>query len=291
MVAPHVSLGEVARSMVRGAAGAVLDAEQAALADEPDGVHALRTRVRRLRSILSLLREHLDDRRSQRLRVPLREWGSQLGTVRDAEVLAAEAASALAAAGIDDDAMRRRLVEEPLADYARLHARLVALSEQPRAKERMRELHAFAADPPLVGVDADATGALTAVLRREARRVRKAAKRLDGSMERLHDVRKAGRRLRYAAEAIGEAGPATLTDAAASAAKAGSRLHDVLGDHRDAVVLAARLERSRVRAARAGEATEGYDRLIAAATARAMRRRGQLDRALRRVRDASKMLD
>ena len=291
MVPPHESLGDVARSMIRGAAGAVLDAEAAALADEPDGVHALRTRVRRLRSILSLLRDHLDDPRSARLRVQLREWGSQLGTVRDAEVLAAEAATALADADIDDDAMRRRLVDEPLADYARLHARLVVLSEQPRAKARMRELHAFAADPPLVGAGAEATQALTAVLRREVRRVRKAAKRRDGSMDRLHDVRKAGRRLRYAAEAIGEAGPVALADAAASMAKAGSRLHDVLGDHRDAVALAARLERARVRAGRAGEATEGYDRLIASATERADTRRGQLDRALRRVRSASSLLD
>ena len=101
MVPPHESLGDVARSMIRGAAGAVLDAEAAALADEPDGVHALRTRVRRLRSILSLLRDHLDDPRSARLRVQLREWGGQLGTVRDAEVLAAEAATALADADID----------------------------------------------------------------------------------------------------------------------------------------------------------------------------------------------
>jgi CHAD domain-containing protein len=151
----------------------------------------------------------------------------------------------------------------------------------------MRDLRAFAADPALADVGGDVAEALTAVLRREARRVTKAAKRLDGSMDGLHDVRKAGRRLRYAAEAVVASGPEELSDPAKSAAKAGSHLHDVLGDHRDAVALAQRLERARVRAARAGEPVGGYDRMIAAAGERADARLSQLDGAVARVRAAS----
>ena len=273
--------------MVRAAAGEVLDTEQAALADEPDGVHRHRTRVRRFRSILALLRDELPTAPSRRLRRQFRAWGTQLGTVRDAEVLAAEAEEAMAGAGVDDEAIRRRLADEPLADYARRHARLVRLSEEPRARERMRELHAFSIEPPLTGGERDVDEVLSAVLAREIRRVRKTAKRRDGSMERLHDVRKAGRRLRYAAEAIVAHGPAGLADAAATAAKAGSRLHDVLGDHRDAVALIERLTRAKVRASRAGESTRGYDRMIEAASERADTRLGQLDDALARVKAAS----
>jgi CHAD domain-containing protein len=281
------SLDDVVRAMIRGAAAQVLDTEQAALADEPDGVHRHRTRVRRLRSILAMLRDQLEPGPAQKIRGQLREWGTQLGTVRDAEVVAAETETAMTDAGIDDEALRRRLVDAPTAEYAQRHARLVRLREQPRAEARMRDLRSFAADPALADVGGDVTEVLSGVLRREARRVTKAAKRLDGSMDGLHDVRKAGRRLRYAAEAVVASGPGELADVAKSAAKAGSHLHDVLGNHRDAVALAERLERAKVRASRAGEPVGGYDRMIAAAQERADARMSQLDDAVARVRAAS----
>ncbi|MFG6446595.1 CHAD domain-containing protein [Microbacterium sp. P07] len=290
MATPENTLDEVVRTMIRTAAGRVLDTEQAALADEPDGVHRHRTRVRRFRSILAMLGDQLEPGPTQRVRGQLREWGTQLGTVRDAEVVAAETDAAMKAEGIDDEALRRRLVDEPLAEYARRHARLVRLRDQPRAEARMRDLHTFAAHPPLVDTDLDAVTAFTAVLRKEVRRVKKAASRLDGSLESLHDVRKAGRRLRYAAEAVVAAGPASLADAAAVAAKAGSHLHDVLGGHRDAVALAERLDRARVRASRAGESVAGYERMMATAVERADARLSQLDDALAQVRAASAAL-
>lgn len=281
------SFSEMAAAMVRAAVADVLETEAAALADAPDGVHRHRTRVRRLRGILAMLRRDLPPETTDRVRVQLREWGTQLGTVRDAEVLVAEAEASLTEAEVDDEALRRRLIERPAAEYAARHARLVRLHQQPRARARTSELHAFAAG---IAPSERGAGAFADILGREARRVRKAAKRLDGSLDRLHDVRKAGRRLRYAAEAVVAEGPPDLADAAKAAAKAGSHLHDVLGDHRDALALAERLRRARVRASRAGEPVEGYDRMIAAAEERAHSRLAHLDDALKRVRTSSKAL-
>lgn len=287
MSSPDASFSDLAAAMIRAAAAGVLDTEDAAIADAPDGIHRHRTRVRRLRSILAALRPYLDEAAAQRLRVSFREWGTQLGTVRDAEVMAADAAEALERAGIADEEIRQRLVEEPRSEHARRHARLLEVRNLPRAGSRMSDLRAFALEPRLGDPGEDTEKVLAGMLRHEARRVRRAAKRADGTLDRYHDLRKAGRRLRYIAEAVREVGPGSLAAVAQELGEAGSHLHDVLGTHRDALALAERVARTRVRAARAGESIDAYDRLLADAEERAESRLRKTDAAVARVRAAS----
>ncbi|WP_251453446.1 CHAD domain-containing protein [Microbacterium sp. Marseille-Q6648] len=284
---PGGALGDVAARIVRAAADEVRQTWDAAKADEPDGVHQHRVRVRRLRSILAGLRDVLDPAAARRLRVRFDEWGAELGTVRDLEVLAELARSALEDCGIDDANMSRRLVTDVRAEYQRAHARLLVLADHPRAHERERLLAVFADDPPIVEPAASARSALARTLRREARRVRRAAKGADGTIETLHDLRKAGRRLRYNAEAVLAAAPDLFGDELSELAEAGDALHDALGDHRDALVLGRSLELTRARAGRAGEPVAGYDVLISHVQAGGERALHEVDDAVARARAAA----
>ena len=129
---------------------------------------------------------------------------------------------------------------------------------------------------------------LSRVGRKEARRVRKAAKRSDGSIESLHAVRKAGRRLRYVAEALHVAAPGIYGDDFAKLAAAGETVHDALGSHRDELIFIEHLEQARAQAGRAGERVEPYDALIARSNDRANQSLAGLDAALRDVREAAR---
>lgn len=268
----------------------VLATEASALADEPDGVHHHRTQVRRLRGTLAATRRLFEPAATDALSVSLREWGRQLGEVRDTEVGVDIAEKALTEADVEDAAAWERLVFEPRAQYHRLHARLTELSATPRARRRVRQLSELRDASISVASDADAAEVLGRLLQREARRVRRAAAHIDGSMEGYHDLRKAGRRLRYVADAVGHAAPELFGDTGTRLAKAGRRVHDILGDHRDALMFAELLERQRALALRAGEATLPYDRMIADATDRAQQRLSKLQRATKRVRNAAAAL-
>jgi len=280
----------VIRAAVRTAAERLLETEPAAMDDLPDGVHQHRTHVRRLRSLLACFSGYLDESATTDLRVQLGEWGGQLGVVRDAEVRAQVAAAAMDELGIDDASMRRRLVDAEREEYVRAHARLRELHDGPRSIARIAALTAFAADPPTTSAADVGTDALTRLARREARRVRRAATRGDGSIEALHELRKAGRRLRYVCEALNAAGPDLFGLAFADLAAAGEEVHDTLGDHRDELIFLHRLEIVRARARRNGESVEPYDDLAARSAARAKHRLHDLGDALARVRRAAKAL-
>jgi CHAD domain-containing protein len=275
---------DVIRSIMRSTADRLLASESDAIADAPDGVHQHRTHVRRLRSVLAGFRPYLDDSAAHDLRVQFAEWGHQLGVVRDIEVRAEVAREAMEDLGLDDADLRVRLVDDEYEDYARAHTRLRELHAGPRADARKAALRAFAADPPLTSAaDADAA-VLTKIARAEARRVKRAAKRSDGSIGSLHAVRKAGRRLRYVAEALHDAAPEIFGDTIEELAAAGEEVHDALGDHRDELIFIERLEIARARASRAGERVDPYDALIARSRERAKKALHGLGDALDRVR-------
>lgn len=274
----------VVSDILLAATRAVVETKAAALADEPDGVHQHRTSVRRLRSILGAFAPLLDETAERRVRVAYAWWGSQLGVVRDTEVRAAVAAEALRSREIDDRDMWRRLVEDEEAEYAHVHARLVELEASPRAREAERMLVEFARRP-VVGYGDDGARRLAKLVRRELRRVRKAAARNDGSADGLHTVRKAARRLRYVAEAIDRVAPELFGADLTALAEGGETVHDILGDHRDLILLASRLEHTRAVAARAGESTAQYTVLVMDAEAAASRRLDELEGALRRLLD------
>lgn len=282
-----LAIGRVLGDIMRRAADEVARTEAPALADEPDGVHQHRVRVRRLRSVLAGFEESFDTRQTERLRVAYAEWGSQLGVVRDIEVRASVAAETLELAGIDDPAVVRRLVDSEREAYPVAHARLVELAASPRAQERGRVLRRFVEEMHVVAHGSPATAVLAEVLRAQVKRVRKAERRLDDSAERFHDLRKAARRARYVAEAIADAVPDFLPKPVQAIAEAGDDLHDALGGHRDLTLLARHARQEGARAAHAGQWSEDYETLAALADDAAEDLLSDVGPAVRQLRAAA----
>jgi len=278
--------GAVIRVILHSTAAGLFDTERAALADEPDGVHQHRTRVRRLRSVLAGFRDYLDDAAAEHLRVQFAEWGRELGVVRDIEVRANAAASAIDELGIDDPHLERRLVGVDRAEYRGAHARLREQHAGSRSAARMDALRRFPDDPPLSAAADAPIDTLQSVVRREARRVRRAVTRSDGSLDALHDARKAGRRLRYVVEALHEAAPDFGGDAMDALARAGEEVHDSLGTHRDELLFGDRVRRARTHAGRAGERVGNFDLLIVHAETKGREALERLPAAIARVREA-----
>lgn len=289
--------GDAALAAVRAIGERIDELEPAAVDDEPDAVHQLRTHVRRLRSVLAAYTPLFDAAVVQTVRRSYRELGRELGTVRDLEVriLVAEAALQDAAEewGLDSDAvgaMRARLVDDEVEAHRLAHARFVERQRMPRADVRRDALAAFLdAAPRTPRAGEPAADGLGDLLEREASRAVRRADRLGGSSdgERLHDVRKAGRRLRYAAEAVTEEPVALFGDRARALAEAGEELHDVLGDHRDDVLFAEHVRRAGAHAAHEGEPVDVFERIAEAADQRAAERLDELAKAIDELRDAA----
>lgn len=284
---PSPTIREVVVVALHVAATEVDETAPAALADEPDGVHQHRVRVRRLRSVLAGFRDVLDEPAAEDVRTRYREWGRELGVVRDIEVRAEVAETELADAGVDDPLMHRRLVGAEREEYARAHERLVKFAAAPRGEERRRALDALVEASVVHDPDADAAPLIAAVLSKQARRVRKAVGRVDGSEDSYHAVRKAARRLRYVAEAVARAAPGLYLDQVAELAVVGDALHDSLGRHRDALLFADHVARERIRAEHAGEPVDAYPAIEASARAAAAKKLTALPEALHRLRVAA----
>ncbi|MET0887303.1 MAG: CYTH and CHAD domain-containing protein [Mycetocola sp.] len=276
-VLPHVATPAVhpaataadgsAASVVIGGAiadlvNALEQADPAARADEPDAVHRMRTIVRRLRSVLAAYRALFDREVTNDLRDRLKTIGDALGYARDLEVQAIRAEGLLETLGHPENDARTRLVDGTRERYAKAHHHLKSVLSSPEYFRLLDDLDAFVADPPLTDVAAkSAKKVVKKVLAREIRRVQErsdAVAASDGDLEsQLHAVRRAGRRLRYAAEAAEAAG----VGQSAAVAAAGERVQDTLGEHRDCILFSGHLSRTAGRAEAAGEKTAVYTTL------------------------------
>jgi CHAD domain-containing protein len=204
------------------------------LGDNPESLHDQRVAVRRLRALLRAGRPMLDRRWADDLRRSLRPAAGALAEVRDLDVLLAHIQAASRGlpeperAGATDirDLLyqRRQAAQRELEDalcqawYVSLLNRVEQAVQQPRFED---------------------TGSLAKAVRKEHRRVRKLVRRLpnDPPDTALHELRRAIKRARYAAELAGAAGMPRTT----SYVKRATTLQDLLGDHQDAVVAANKL--------------------------------------------------
>ncbi len=139
-------------------------------------------------------------------------------------------------------------------------------------------MESFVADPPLLPAGrGPASDTLPRLLEKDLRRVRKrhrAAQDAPTPAQReraLHDVRKAAKRLRYAAESA----EPVFGDRAAQLAKQGKAITSMLGDYQDTIVARRLLRDLGVRAHLSGENGFTFGRLHALeeAAAAQLRRR------------------
>lgn len=278
----------LARRIVQSASADVEASEAAALRDEPDGLHEHRTRVRRLRSVLASIERLADDPALVDTRAALAPWGRILGEARDAEVRAERAEAVMAELGIDDADARRRLVGDERVEYRHLHARAVDVHETRAGRARQQLVRE--AGLTLHLDDAPAKKTFRRLLRRDARRLARAVRRSDGSLDRLHDVRKAARRLRYLSEAVNAADASLLGGDNRRLGRAAKRVHKLLGEHRDDLLLVERAVETHRRAFTAQEATAPYDEIARHAQSSADAHLADLPKALKKARKATKRL-
>jgi len=224
-----VSAGEVLGGYLRAQAGSILVREDDVLADAPDAVHQMRVSARRLRSVIASYRRLLRRSHTDPLAVELAWLGSVLSPARDAEVLrarfakSARSAAPELAAPLDDhlsqqheEALARMRVALSGTAYVAVRTRLDQLVAKPPLRDRARR---------------DASSALPPLVHRACARVRRVAELADDDLL-LHEVRKAAKRARYAADAAVPGCGAPY----AELASAMSALQSVLGEHQDSLV-------------------------------------------------------
>jgi CHAD domain-containing protein len=214
--------------------------------DVPDAVHKMRVAVRRLRSALVTYRPLFVREQTELIREVLKWLAAVLGEPRDAEVmrqrleemLAEESPEVVRGAGY------RRMDEEMRAEYARARERMLEALGSERYFGLLDRLDELAAAPPWTE---KAARPVRSVLRK---RVRHDYKRLLGRVRhadeaeepgerehRLHEVRKAAKRVRYAAEPL----TGIYGKPAKRFVRGMERVQSHLGDHHDAFVTQERL--------------------------------------------------
>lgn len=226
--------------------------------DAPDAVHKMRVGVRRLRNALATFRPLLAREQTEPVRDELKWLAAALGEPRDAEVMRARLEHLIA--DESPEVVRgegyRRMDEEMHTEYALSRERMLEALGSGRYFALLDRLEELSTTPPWTESAAEP---VHSVLRK---RVRKDYQRLVGRVEladeaenpgerehRLHEARKAAKRVRYAAE--------TLTGIYGKEAKefvaAMKRVQSKLGDHHDASVTQQRLRELGDEAARTGD--------------------------------------
>jgi CHAD domain-containing protein len=254
--------------------------------DVPDAVHKMRVAVRRTRSALATYRRLLDRSVTDPLRDELRWLGTVLGPVRDAEVTREHLRNEIAAQpqSLVIGPVTRRVDRTLGAHHREAHKQAVTEMRSDRYLGLLDAVDDVAAGSALKGkrVDRPARTQLPRAVRRAFDRMvgfvdQAAAAATDEENDRLlHEVRKAAKRVRYAAES---ARPVVGSDAA-DLAKAMEGLQDVLGEHQDSVVVRDLLRRLAVEADDDGESSFTFGRLHALEEWRAARTRGQYDETI-----------
>ena len=267
---PHrgAGAGDVVLTHLRAQRDALLACDPQVRLDAHDSVHQMRVATRRLRSALATFRPLFTPDATTALRAELAWLAEVVGTARDTEVLRDLLAAELAA--LPEQLRRGPIAERITTDldqtYRTAHAHAVAELDGPRYLALLAALDAFVADPPFARpARRRADRQIPALIRRGAGRVVReldavrAEPDLDARELRSHEVRKAAKRARYAAEAV-----TSLLGAHAKAlAKHMRTVQETLGSHQDALLARQWLLQAAGQAEAAGEPTFTYGLLYA----------------------------
>ena len=205
--------------------------------DLPDSVHQMRVAARRLRSALATFAPLLDPAEAVPLKEELKWLASELGAIRDTEVMLERLDRH--AGELDDptDTERARLAIDPLLNRRLSAARSSALAalRSDRHQQLVDDLMSAAIDPPVTdGAYVPCTEALLPLVGRTWRRLDRSISRLDlqGPSPTWHAARIKAKRARYAAESVAGIFGRRVTRLGTDLAE----VTDLLGDHQDAHV-------------------------------------------------------
>ncbi|MFI6500406.1 CHAD domain-containing protein [Nonomuraea typhae] len=253
------SAGEVVMDYLAGQVAALLSQDPRVRRAEDDAVHQMRVAARRMRSALKAFKSIVAG--TGQVQEELRWIGAVLGEVRDLEVTRARFARLLKslAPELVHGPIATRLGDDLLEREHQGYARIREALSGDRYYALLNDLDALVADPELTsaaGKAAEAT--LTGVAAKNWKRVTDAydyAQAIEDEERReiaMHDVRKAAKRARYTAEALGMG----------KLAKHAEAVQEVLGLYQDGVVAQETLAKEAENARQAGEDTFTYGLLI-----------------------------
>ena len=247
---PSMSVGEVAFAVLRRQFIEMRAHESGTrLGEDPEELHDMRVATRRMRAAMKVFEGALPER-AKWLREELRRVGGALGEVRDLDVEIGRLDSWKRGADEESSEFLGKILDVMNKRRAEARKNLLGVLDSDRY-ERLESSFAemLRRGPGIEQVLASGNGhdpaqepitdAAPALLLGRYRKWRKAAGRLDetSSPEALHDVRKKGKRLRYALEFVSEA----YGEPVRRLVEPLKALQDDLGDHQDAIVIAKHL--------------------------------------------------
>jgi CHAD domain-containing protein len=265
---------------------AIVTGDARVRADDDEAVHDMRVGTRRLRSHLATFRPFLDQPRTEPLRDELKWLGQELGRLRDSEVLT--------------DRLRQitntepsELVLGPVTTRIDLEMRsrernaresVLGTLGSDRYLDLLEDLHELVDDPPFW---TERPPKPKRVRKQVARAFKRMDRRADAVVDEpqeerdigLHELRKAAKRARYAAEAVV---PLFGNDASRAASRA-EALQDVLGEHQDSVRSQEALRQLGVTAHLSGENGFSFGVLVGAERQRAAEADAAHDEVYRRT--------
>jgi CHAD domain-containing protein len=201
-------------------------------AETADAVHGARKEMKKLRTVLRLLRSEIGGKRYRRQNARFRDAGRALSATRDAEAkLGTLESLAEHEEGLPEEAVDawRRILERDrgaAADAAR---------DQPAVAAAIELLEAGLAEIESWDLAGDSWDLVDPALRRTYRRGRRAMKTAEGDRREadFHGWRKRAKDLWYELRLFGDAWPGPLEATAEEA----HRLTELLGDHHDLALL------------------------------------------------------
>jgi CHAD domain-containing protein len=248
---PDGSAGDAVVGYLAEQVAAVLRYDSKARLAEHDAVHRMRVATRRIRSALQSYRAIVDRRRTEGVRAELKWLAEELGAVRDLEVLRMHFTARLEEVGeSSDQAWLASIGRHEAAAYRRLNVVL----KEPRYFALLDTLDSLVEKPPLTErarneASVELPKAVTRTWKR-LERAHAAVRDAEDVDEARHEMRKAAKRARYAAEL---AVPA-LGKPAKEAAKNAKRVQEVLGGYQDGVIAMVHLRDAATRVTERAEA-------------------------------------
>ncbi|MCT1554907.1 CYTH and CHAD domain-containing protein [Corynebacterium sanguinis] len=310
---PQSPEGAVVEAL-RGQRDSIVSWDPRVRADEWDSVHQMRVSTREMRSLLETFEGILEGEQLGHLETELKDTAATLGVARDAEVVEERFIELLDSdeSGLIDDAAAEHIRDDMRADYEAAHEEIVGMLNSERFLTLLDDIDALLANPPVSSEiaaeiegdkgkdsgrnDKSTKGASKAILYDHlAEGFKKVTKRdakvqkyyhdtdlpLHDREEYVHDVRKAAKKLRYAAVAAQGAG--VKSERLAKACKA---LQSLLGDFQDAVTSRDRIQRLAEEARGRGEDTFAYGMLYQRELARGEEALEGYEAAIREVKKA-----
>jgi CHAD domain-containing protein len=283
----HPSAGDVVVGYLRDQVTTLIAEDPRVRLETDDAVHQMRVATRRLRAVLAGFGEMFVPGAAAPLRDELKWLGERLGAARDAEVMMADLATALAAQPTELvlGPVQRRVDLEFRPMYREAYTQVIDALNSDRYLRLVAALEAFVTAPPLSArARKPARAQLRRCVKHACRRVKKAHSALNGDQahldQQLHEVRIAAKKARYAAEVsrpvVGKKAKALAVEMEA--------IQEILGDHQDAVVRRHGLRDLGIRAFLAGENGFTFGRLHGLADARAQHDEEQFARVWARTR-------